>query len=93
VAIKADDAPPSPPPDEQANRDRKGNGGGGDIGDHDPLILGLFRKLPEPDADWSAKDRLKWLQTAANIFDLVYKGEGGIAVSLARADRSPRHDE
>lgn len=86
--------PPPPPPDEQANRDRKGNsGGGGDIGDHDPLILGLFQKLPEPDTDWSSKDRLKWLQTAANIFDLVYKGEGGIVVSAARADRSPRHDE
>lgn len=86
--------PPPPPPDEQNNRDRKGgNGGGGDIGDHDPLILGLFKKLPEPDSDWSAKDRLKWLQTAANIFDLVYKGEGGIVVSAARADRSPRHDE
>ena len=30
---------------------------------------------------------------AENIFDLVYKGEGGIVVSLARADRSPRHDD
>jgi hypothetical protein len=37
--------------------------------------------------------RLKWLQTAANIFDLVYRGEGGITVSLTRAERSPRHDE
>jgi hypothetical protein len=90
------DAPPPPPPpqDENTNRDRKGNGGGGDLGNHDPLILGLFRKLPEPEADWPASARLKWLQTAANIFDLVYKGEGGIVVSLARAERSPRaHDE
>lgn len=32
--------------------------------------------------------------TAANIFELVYKGEGGIIVSLAQAERSPRtHDE
>ena len=92
VAAREDAAPPPTPPlDEQINRDRRGNGGGFD--DHDPLILGLFQKLPEPDADWPAKDRLKWLQTAANIFDLVYKGEGGITVSLARADRSPRHDE
>jgi hypothetical protein len=44
--------------------------------------------------DWPAWDRLKWLQTAANIFDLVYSGDGGIVVRLARADRSPRsHDE
>jgi hypothetical protein len=61
-------------------------------GNHDPLILGLFQKLPEPDADWPAKDRLKWLQSAANIFDLVYKGEGDRS-QLARAERSPRHDE
>jgi hypothetical protein len=68
-----------PPPDENANRDRRGNGNGdGGFGDHDPPILGLFRKLPEPDEDWPAKDCLKWLQTAANIFDIVYKGEGGI---------------
>jgi hypothetical protein len=95
VAAREDAPPPPPPPDENANRDRRGNGNGdGGFGDHDPLILGLFRKLPEPDEDWPAKDRLKWLQTAANIFDLVYKGEGGITVSLARADRSPRnHDE
>jgi hypothetical protein len=95
VAVEAEDAAPPPPPDEQTNRDRgKGGNGGGDIGDHDPLILGLFRKLPEPDEDWPASARLKWLQTPANIFDLVYKGEGGIVVSLARAERSPRgHDE
>jgi hypothetical protein len=59
------------------NRPVPGRGKGGGGGNHDPLILGLFQKLPEPDADWPAKDRLKWLQTAANIFDLVYKGEGG----------------
>jgi hypothetical protein len=95
VAVKPDFAPPPPQHDDGANQERgkKSGSGGGDIGDHDPLILGLFQKLPEPDADWPAKDRLKWLQTAANIFDLVYKGEGGIVVSLARADRSPRHDE
>jgi hypothetical protein len=79
----------------RASRASAGNGAGdGGFGDHDPLVLGLFRKLPEPDEDWPAKDRLKWLQPAANIFDLVYKGEGGITVSLARADRSPgSHDE
>jgi hypothetical protein len=38
----------------------------------------------KPMKNWPAKDRLKWLQAAANIFDLVYKGEGGITVSLAR---------
>lgn len=94
VSSRVENTPPPPPSEDPTNRDRGKNGGGGDMGDHDPLILGLFRKLPEPDSDWSAKDRLKWLQTAANIFDLVYQGDGGIVVSLARADRSPRaHDE
>jgi hypothetical protein len=27
---------------------------------------------------WPAAARVNWLQTAANIFDLIYKGEGGI---------------
>jgi hypothetical protein len=32
-------------------------------------------------------------KTAANIFDLIYAGDGGITVSASRADRSPRpHD-
>ena len=43
---------------------------------------------------WPSPARVKWLQTAANIFDLIYKGEGGgIVVSAARADRSPRPDQ
>ena len=94
VAAREEAMPARPADEEKSEREKKKNGsGGGNIGDHDPLILGLFRKLPAPDEDWPAKDRLKWLQTAANIFDLVYKGEGGIVVSLARAHRSPRHDE
>jgi hypothetical protein len=38
--------------------------------------------------------RVKWLQTAANISDLIYKSDGGgIFVSAARAERSQRpHD-
>jgi hypothetical protein len=76
VAVRQDNPPP-PTAYDQENSGRKvrrrRNGGGRDIGDHDPLILGLFRKLPEP-KDWPASARLKWLQTAANIFHLVYKG-------------------
>ena len=84
---------PLPPPSPEENG-KGGKGGGGDVGDHDPLIIGLFRKLPPPETDWPAAARLKWLQTAANIFDLLYEGDGGIVVSLARADRSPRaHDD
>jgi hypothetical protein len=49
--------------------------------------------VPEPESDWPAAARVKWLQTAANIFDLIYKGDGGITVSAAMANRSPRPHE
>jgi len=64
------------------------------FGQQDELIIGLFKKLPEPASEWNEADRLKWLQTAANIFDLVYTGDsGGFCIVPARADRCPRpHD-
>jgi hypothetical protein len=51
--------------------EKKRNGGEGGFGDQDALIVGLFRKLLEPGTEWTEEDRQKWLQTAANIFDLV----------------------
>lgn len=50
-----------------------------------PFIKGLINKLPEPEAAWSLTDRIKWLTTAANIFDLMYTTDDdlmGINVSL-----------
>ena len=58
-----------------------------------PFIEGLLQTLPPPHTDWAATDRAKWLQTAANIFDLIYKGEGGVTVTAAMASRSPRPGE
>jgi len=88
------DTTPPPPHHEEKPRDQengRGRGGGGGGGDLHPFIQGLLKTLPEPESDWSIADRAKWLQTAANIFDLIYKGDGGgIAVTPARADRSPR---
>lgn len=63
-----------------------------------PFILGLLKTLPKPafdengspETDWASPARMKWLQTAANIFDLIYKGEGGIKIEAAIAHRSPR---
>jgi len=52
-----------------------------------------LRTLPEPFSDWPASKRAKWLQTAANIFDLIYKIEGGIEVWAAAAHRSPRPND
>jgi hypothetical protein len=63
---------------------------GGTTSDLHPFIVGLLQTLPEPGTDWEAEDRMKWLQTAANIFDLIYKGTGGIRIELAMAHRSPR---
>lgn len=59
-----------------------------------PFIQGLLKTLPNPDGEpeWPLAQRVKWLQTAANIFDLIYKGEGGIEVRAAISDRSRRPD-
>jgi hypothetical protein len=49
------------------------------------FIRGLLATLLEPETEWAAAARIKWLQTAANIFDLIYTGDGGgIVVTLAR---------
>ena len=88
--IESDAAKPEP--------EHKGNGGGsGGGGRLHPFIQGLLDTIPSiPDPkekpEWPVSERVKWLQTAANIFDLIYKGDGGISVNYARADRSPRHD-
>jgi hypothetical protein len=55
----------------------------------------VLKTLPDPDSDdeWPLDKRVKWLQTATNIFNLIYKGEGGIKIEPATAQRSPRpHD-
>lgn len=72
----------------------KSKGGGGEPprSTLHPFIQGLLDTLPEPNSDWPASDRVKWLQTAANIFDLIYEGDGGIEVRSALAPRSPRPD-
>jgi hypothetical protein len=57
---------------------QNGSGGGGNGGDDpphkNPFIQGLLSKLPPENTEWTSEDRKKWLQTAASIFDLVYKG-------------------
>lgn len=79
-----------PQPNEGERKNGSGNDGGN--GKLHPFIQGLLQTLPEPQTDWSATERMKWLQTAANIFDLIYKGEGGVEVRVAAAHRSPRPD-
>jgi hypothetical protein len=45
-----------------------------------PFIQGLLDSLPEPETNWAEEGRTKWLQAAANIFDLMYKGDARISV-------------
>ncbi|HEY4167763.1 MAG TPA: hypothetical protein VGM96_13345 [Reyranella sp.] len=100
VALRGDDAfsspSESPEPEHHSNdsasKRSSGGGGGGGIEGFHPFIQGLLKTLPDPDSDqeWNVEDRVKWLQTAANIFDLIYKGDGGIKVEPAMATRSPR---
>ena len=50
-----------------------GNGGGND-GGYPPFIQGLLSKLPRSEGEkWAIADRAKWLQTACNVFDLMYE--------------------
>lgn len=68
-----------------------GNGGDGGGTKRHPLIEGLLETLP-PAAlgadkqEWSAQERLEWLQTASGIFNLVYKAnpnDKGVSVNVS----------
>lgn len=50
-----------------------------------PFVQGLLDTIPEPGTNWAMEGRAKWLQAAANIFDLIYKGSGEIQI-VAKAD-------
>ena len=88
--------PGMPSPSSKEVESQKGHkGGGGDDPDLSallPFIQGLLKTLPEPESDWPVDARMKWLQTAANIFDPIYKGEGGIKIEAAMAQLLPRPD-
>lgn len=54
-----------------------------------PFIQGLLDTLPEPDTNWTVEGRAKWLQAAANIFDLIYNGNGEIQI-LAKIETTQK---
>jgi hypothetical protein len=89
-------APPRPPTDDDAGG---GNGNGGNGGGNrrkveseyetsglHPFIRGLLDTIPEPGTNWAMEGRAKWLQAAANIFDLIYKGSGEITIVAKPTD-------
>lgn len=46
-----------------------------------PFIRGLIDKLPHDGQAWEEKERVKWLNAAAKIFDLIYEGDAEITIS------------
>lgn len=69
--------------EERSQRDGLGGGrGGGGGSDLHPFIEGLLKTLPPPDTEWAAPDRVKWLQTAASIFGLIYTGDADIKIQI-----------
>ncbi len=74
------------PPQDNSNSRQGGLNGSG--GNHHPFIQGLLQTMPEPGTLWTIDGRAAWLQTAANIFTLIYKGEGKIAVEAITKEKS-----
>jgi hypothetical protein len=65
-----------------------GNGGNGGGVKRHPFIEGLLETLPmaalgTPKVEWSLQDRREWLQTAAGIFNLIYKSNEEDAATRA----------
>lgn len=74
-----------PPPEEDKPPVDNGGGGGGP-GKFHPFIQGLLDTLPKPESEWSVADRVKWLRTAANVFGLIYKGDGNITIGAGNSE-------
>ncbi len=55
-----------------------------------PFFRGLLDTLPEPGEGWSLADREQWLETARNIFALIYKDPGGERGQPLRAIHTER---
>jgi len=86
--IDVDDSDHSGSGAEIEKQDAGKSGGGGSGGGLHPFIEGLLRTLPEPETAWSTADQAKWLQTAASIFGLIYRGDGQpISVTLPSASK------
>jgi hypothetical protein len=54
-----------------------------------PFVEGLLETLPEPGTNWAIEGRAKWLQAAANNFDLMYKGSGEIHITVKPSPQEP----
>lgn len=59
----------------QSSEDKPRREVSSDLGDYDPLIVGLFRRLPIT-GEWSAGEQKKWLDLAGHIIPIVYGSDG-----------------
>jgi hypothetical protein len=92
--IKTTEEPEESPVDKTKGGNGSGGNNGGNDGDKDkkkrhPFIEGLLDTLPPTGTDkaeWSIQGRHDWLQTAAGIFNLIYKttaeDKGNVTVSI-----------
>ena len=48
-----------------------------------PFFRGLLDSLPEPGSEWAPAEREQWLETARNIFALIYTEAGPQRASAA----------
>ncbi len=88
----------TPEPGERGEEDQvkakpkvNGSGGNGDQPEMHFFVRGLLEKLPTPETEWPTSGRVKWLQTAAHIFDLIYvnnDGDKAIEVKVKKEDPS-----
>lgn len=67
-----------------------GNGGGGTT--YHPFIEGLLTTLPPASTEWKLDGRRKWLQAAANLFDLIYidTDDSGKSLAITVKDESAK---
>lgn len=64
--------------------------GSGDGGGYHPFVQGLLDTMPEPGTMWTIEGRASWLEAAANIFTLIYKGDGRISIQAVPAQRKEK---
>ncbi len=57
-----------------------------------PFIRGLLDSLPPPESEWTGEARAEWLQAAAQIFKLIYKGgeDGRVIVNFYKQGENER---
>jgi len=71
---------------EDREHDDDDNRGGGGGGGKDPLLAALIQKLPPTGTDWSADDRVMWLQMISMAFQMTYGQKESIEIKKGQVD-------